>query len=205
MKLSLVVLAAGKMQGKVIPITVPEFVVGRDPQCQLRPASALISNRHCAFIQREGKVFARDLSSTNGTLINDRPFTGDIEVHNGDVLKAGPLAFRIVLETTVPVTRSTPLPPSRPQAASDDDAAATLLLSLHEEGDPVPGGSGVDSSGIPMGSTVMDVQSPPAPKGASSQEPVQPAGPSGPVPAKSGDTSSAAKNILEKYLRRPRP
>src|SRR5262245_53127359 len=118
MKLSLVVLAAGKMQGKAIPVTAVEFVIGRDPQCHLRLASPLISNRHCAFIQREGKVFARDLSSTNGTLINDRSFTGDIEVHNGDVLKAGPLAFRIVLETAVPVTRSTPLPPSRPQTPS---------------------------------------------------------------------------------------
>jgi len=203
MKLSLVVLAAGKMQGKAIPVTALEFVIGRDPQCHLRPASPLISNRHCAFIQREGKVFARDLSSTNGTLINDRSFTGDIEVHNGDVLKAGPLAFRIVLETAVPVTRSTPLPPSRPQTPSEDEAAATLLLSLHEDGDPVPGGA-VDSSGIPMGSTVMDVQSPSDPEGTSSKEPVQPAGPSRPVPPKRDDTSSAAKNILEKYMRRPR-
>ena len=47
MKLSLLVLTPGKMEGKSIPITIPQFVIGRDPQCNLRPASALISKRHC--------------------------------------------------------------------------------------------------------------------------------------------------------------
>ncbi len=204
MKLSLVVLATGKMQGKVIPITVQEFVIGRDAQCQLRPASALISNRHCALIRREGKVFVRDFGSTNGTLINDRAFTGDIEVQNGDLLKAGPLAFRVVIEAAVPVTLSTPLPPTRELTASEDDEAATLLLSLHEQDGPVTGSAGIDSAGIPMGSTVTDVEPPAATEGNSSKERGKPADPSRTVPPKSGDTSAAAKNILERYLRRPR-
>ena len=38
MKVNLVV-ATGVHQGKVIPILGTEFLIGRDPQCQLRPAS----------------------------------------------------------------------------------------------------------------------------------------------------------------------
>jgi hypothetical protein len=49
MKLSLVVLTPGKMEGKSIPITLSQFLIGRDPQCHLRPASALVSKRHCAL------------------------------------------------------------------------------------------------------------------------------------------------------------
>jgi hypothetical protein len=45
MKLSLIVLTPGKMEGKTIPIRLPQFLIGRDPQCHLRSASSLISKR----------------------------------------------------------------------------------------------------------------------------------------------------------------
>src|SRR5215467_6865446 len=100
MKLSLVVLTAGKQEGKILPIALSQFVIGRDPQCQLRPASALISKRHCALIQREGKAFVRDFDSTNGTFVNNEQVKGEIELHNGDQLKIGPLMFTVLLEAS---------------------------------------------------------------------------------------------------------
>ena len=39
MKLSLVVMTDGNNRGKVLDITLAQFIVGRDPQCHLRPAS----------------------------------------------------------------------------------------------------------------------------------------------------------------------
>ncbi len=69
MKLRLVVVG-GVHDGKAIPITVPQFVIGRDPQCQLRPASPAISKRHCAVLVRGTQVFVRDFGSTNGTFVN---------------------------------------------------------------------------------------------------------------------------------------
>ena len=59
MKLSLVVMTPGKMEGKAIAITLPQFVIGRDPQCQLRPASPVISKRHCAILVKDGKLNAQ--------------------------------------------------------------------------------------------------------------------------------------------------
>src|SRR5438552_18095186 len=82
MKLSLVVLTPGKMEGKAIPITVPQFVIGRDPQCNLRPASALVSKRHCVLTVRDTRIFVRDFDSTNGTRINDRPVKGEQELYD---------------------------------------------------------------------------------------------------------------------------
>jgi pSer/pThr/pTyr-binding forkhead associated (FHA) protein len=205
MKLSLEVLAAGKMQGKTIPVPLGEFVIGRDPECQLRPSSPLISKRHCALVVRGGMVFVRDFGSTNGTFINDRQLKGEIEVQNGDCLKAGPLAFRITIDTGTPVDQPTPLPPLKVPPSSEDEDAAAVLLSVQDDGGPAPGSPGVDSAGVPMGSTVMDVQSPSNPEASPSAEAGKPAdSPSRPATAKSGDTSSAAKTILEKYWRRPR-
>src|SRR4051794_17936212 len=118
MKLSLLVLTSGKQEGKVLEIKLPQFLIGRDPQCHLRPASALISKRHCALIQREGKVFIRDFGSTNGTYVNEERVEGERELHNDDQLKVGPVAFAVRLEPAAkPAAAKTPAPPTKPAAA----------------------------------------------------------------------------------------
>ncbi len=114
MKLSLVVLTPGPNEGKVLEIKLSQFVVGRDPQCHLRPASPMISKRHCAVLQREGKAFIRDFGSTNGTFVNDEPVKGELELHPGDHLKIGPLLFEVRIEASAPVNRPTPPPPTKP-------------------------------------------------------------------------------------------
>ena len=126
MKLSLVVLAAGKQEGKVIEIKVPNFVIGRDPQCQLRPASPMISKRHCALIQKDGKVYLKDFGSTNGSFVNDKQVTNAVEVKNGDKLKIGPLFFEARIEAGASVQQPTPAPvdPARSGATKPPAKAA---------------------------------------------------------------------------------
>jgi pSer/pThr/pTyr-binding forkhead associated (FHA) protein len=226
MNLSLVVQTAGKQEGKVLDIRQPQFLVGRDPQCHLRPASALISKRHCALLQREGKVFVRDFDSTNGTFVNDQPVKGEIELKNDDKLRIGPLLFVVKLQAGAPVNRPTPPPatkaPAKPGAAaaakeatppppakaptmapespgSDDDIAA-MLLSIQDDSQ-----TGTTSSGaeVPDGSTVLDLVVPPDAPGGSPQAAKDKEGKEKAKTA-SGNTSSAAKSILEKYMKRPR-
>src|ERR1700694_3137453 len=100
MRLSLVVLTPGKSQGKVVPVSRSEFVIGRDPQCHLRPASARISQRHCALLIRGDKAFVRDFGSTNGTFVNGRQIRGEMEVLHEDRLKVGPLEFTLRIEAS---------------------------------------------------------------------------------------------------------
>jgi predicted component of type VI protein secretion system len=198
MKLALVVMTPGKMEGKAIPINLAQFVIGRDPQCHLRPASPIISKRHCALLVRGEKVFVRDFDSTNGTFVNDQPIKGEAELQNADVLKVGPIAFAVNIEATpAPVNKPTPAPPTKKPAASDDDDIAAMLLALQDEGDA--GTTGL-SSEVPEGSTVMDLPAPSAgtdPAADAAKGKTKPAAPT-------GDTRTAAKAILEKYMRRPR-
>jgi predicted component of type VI protein secretion system len=207
MKLSIVVLTPGPSQGKVIPINAPQFVIGRDPSCQLRPASIHISKRHCALVRRDGKVFVHDFGSTNGTFVNDRQIKGEIELLDADQLRVGPLLFAVHLEPP-PINRPTPLPPTKettqklasgpaaspvteePAGASgDEENAAAMLLAMQDREDS----EASPRVEVPEGSTVFDV---PAPTAADKEKekPKQP----------SGDTSTVAKSILEKYLKRPR-
>ncbi len=112
MKLGLLVLTTGKQEGKLLEIKLPQFLVGRDPQCHLRPASALISKRHCVLIQRDEKAFIRDFDSTNGTFVNDEPVKGERELNNGDHLKIGPIEFKVQLEAGAAPANRTPAPPT---------------------------------------------------------------------------------------------
>jgi predicted component of type VI protein secretion system len=142
MKLSLVVLTPGKMQGQALEIKLAQFLVGRDPQCHLRPASALISKRHCAVVQREGKVFVRDFDSTNGTFVNDVPVKGEVELHHDDKLKIGPLLFGVKIEVPT-VDKPTPPPPTRPAARP----AAKPAAQAADGPTPAPAGGAAKPAG----------------------------------------------------------
>lgn len=240
MKLCLVVQTPGPNQGKVLEIKLSQFVVGRDPQCHLRPASAMISKRHCAVIQREGKAFVRDFDSTNGTFVNNEQVKGEAELHNGDQLKVGPLMFTVMLEAGTPVNSPTPPPPTKaatktapsvkdstpapaktakpaaavkpaaaePSAApsavaedsdnssSNDDDIAAMLLSLHDDSSS---GLSSGSPDVPEGSTVHEMPVPPEVAAQMAKGEKEKAKASA-----SGNTSQAAKSILEKYMKRPR-
>src|SRR5579885_1148963 len=108
MKISLVV-ASGVHQGKVIAIPGTQFLIGRDEGCHLRPASPAISKKHCLLAVRDGKAFAQDLGSTNGTFVNDEQIQGERELADGDRLRVGPLDFTVALNPSGK-SDSTPLP-----------------------------------------------------------------------------------------------
>jgi pSer/pThr/pTyr-binding forkhead associated (FHA) protein len=205
MKLSLVVLSEGKASGKAIPITLSQFIIGRDPQCQLRPSSPVISKRHCALIIRSGKCYLRDFDSTNGTFLNDEAVKGEREIKNDDLLKIGPLAFKVAIEGSLAVNKPTPLPKALDKPGSDDESVAAMLLDLADEGGtPASGGK---AEGVPDGTTVMDLPIPLPPPGAEEEKkPVaaKAEGKSAEKKKEIGNTSAAAEAILAKYRRTTR-
>lgn len=167
MKMSLQVVTAGKAAGQMIPITLAQFIIGRDPECNLRPSSAMISKKHCAILVRQGQVFLRDFGSTNGTFLNDQPVKGEVGIKNDDVLKVGPLEFKVKIEQTKPAAKVSPPPATKPavapakapaESAPEDDIAAMLLSLPGEDG----GEPGLTADGeVPSGSTVFDYKVPP--------------------------------------------
>jgi predicted component of type VI protein secretion system len=191
MKLSLVVLSPEKMRGKVIPVSRLPFLIGREPECYLRPSNTTVSNRHCAIHLRSGRVSIEDFDSTNGTFVNERRIKGEVELLNGDRLTVGPLVFELRLHTGPPVSDVTPLPPTKlTTETTPDEAAAALLL------DDNPGTSAPlrPRTYVPSGDTEI-ISFPPAEKS--------------PTRARSHDlpfgSSGVAKELLKAYRRRPRP
>lgn len=177
--------AHDKNKGMLVRVARLPFVLGRDPSCQLRAASRMISLKHCELFEHEGRLCVRDLGSTNGTFVNGHKVSDPAELNDGDLLRVGPLAFNVKMQIEIPVDMPTPLPTNKKIKLPDDDEVAALLLEMeaHEE-----------ARDDLRGSTI--VLSP-------AEEPVMEA-PRKPQPAPKPATNSvdAAKAILGKYARR---
>ncbi len=167
MKISLMVLSSGKAAGKALSITSAQFIIGRDPECNLRPASAMISKRHCAVIVKDDQVTLRDFDSTNGSFVNDQQIKGEVPLKDGDIIKVGPLSFKVVIEAEAPAAKSTPklTPPPAVSDISDDDAAAAALLAVEENGNVSITSADTGADAVPGGTTVMDIPAIAGPEG----------------------------------------
>ncbi len=200
MKVSLEV-AQGAHRGKRIPIPGPQFLIGRDPQCHLRPASPVISRRHCALILRDDKVYLKDIGSTNGVEVNGNKVTGAKVLHDGDHIHMEPLSFVVHIEAAVPAAAPKATAPEEPSLGSTDESAAALLLAMGDEDSP-PSGEAADLGGETLATTVMEMPAlnDPTKDTHADNKPGTPKKDEKKAPV--GDTSSAAKLLLEKYTRR---
>jgi len=80
-----------------IPLADGEHVIGRDPGVAIHVESPDVSRRHALIVVSEDGVVIQDLSSKNGTRINDTPVVGRMPLHDGDRIQLGPtvIVFRI--------------------------------------------------------------------------------------------------------------
>jgi hypothetical protein len=70
-------------------------IVGRSSEADVQVDHESISRRH-AQIENSGTIlFVRDLSSTNGTFVNDQPVNGPTMVEIGAFVQIGEVKFRI--------------------------------------------------------------------------------------------------------------
>jgi pSer/pThr/pTyr-binding forkhead associated (FHA) protein len=96
----------GKPHGSVLDFPEGEFVVGRGPECHIRPNSELVSRQHCLLRIHGNDVHVRDLGSTNGTLVNGKLVVDECILANGDTLQLGPLVLELVLPA-IPFSKET--------------------------------------------------------------------------------------------------
>jgi hypothetical protein len=81
--------------GDVLDLPEGETVVGREVGLGLSlVGESTVSRRHAALIRTGSTVVVRDLGSTNGTLVNNAPLTGDSTLRPGDSVQFGAVRFR---------------------------------------------------------------------------------------------------------------
>ena len=91
-------IVGGKHAGREIKITSPEFIIGRGEGAHLKPASEMVSRKHCSIKIQDGKAIVADMGSRNGSFLNDAKLTKPTVAKNGDRLRVGRLEFEFVLD-----------------------------------------------------------------------------------------------------------
>jgi len=95
------VVAVGRPLGKRIALTLKNMVIGRGSEVEIPILDRSLSREH-AQVQKtdNGRFYIKDLSSTNGTYLNDRklPPRKPAPLKNGDYVKAGNVIFKFVAE-----------------------------------------------------------------------------------------------------------
>ena len=127
--LGLRVLSPGRWQGQSIPIQVSPFLIGRHPDCHLRPLNPLAGLKQCALLFGSGTARIRNLARKREISVNGRAIKVEQELHHGDRLEIGRLVFEVVLQPE-PVNQQ---PPAGQQLSIDEETIGALLLAIQDE------------------------------------------------------------------------
>jgi EAL domain-containing protein (putative c-di-GMP-specific phosphodiesterase class I) len=77
-----------------VSLTSFPFTIGRLAPADLLVNSSRVSREHAAINSRDGRYFAQDRGSTNGTFVNGRRISeGEVELHDGDTLVIADVEF----------------------------------------------------------------------------------------------------------------
>lgn len=93
---------SGPFVGQTLLIDRAKYIVGREPDCHLRPDSEFISRHHCVLLLDEFTLRIRDLGSKNGTFVNGRRITGEVVLCHDDMLALGEMTMQVDLVAPKP-------------------------------------------------------------------------------------------------------
>jgi EAL domain-containing protein (putative c-di-GMP-specific phosphodiesterase class I) len=81
---------------RYVPIHSSPFLIGRRAVCGLQLTCQAVSSAHAEFIDKGASAELRDLGSTNGTYVNGKRVTTEVEVVSGDLIQFATQAFRVL-------------------------------------------------------------------------------------------------------------
>ncbi len=92
------IMRSGESAGKLIPLNRSPMTVGRDPMSNIIINDDTVSWRHATLKQEDMQWYVRDMGSSNGTRLNDKPLTANelYPLQAGDKLGFG----EVLLEVT---------------------------------------------------------------------------------------------------------
>lgn len=111
----------------VFPIEEGCHTIGRDENCDIYLAHLSISRRHALLVNKNGKLWLRDLTSQNGTFVNGVAVTL-CPVGEGSVIRLGLVTLELV--TRLPPRRDWMADHEEPETPVVDDVSAEVLRDV---------------------------------------------------------------------------
>jgi DNA-binding CsgD family transcriptional regulator len=103
-------------------------------ECEIHLTHATVSRRHAEVWRKAGRLFIRDLSSTNGTYVDGRRVT-EVDFSPGQTLHLGEVTLDVVVDPHAHIARG----PVDLAKQSTSEGSATVLASA---------GSGLSCAGL---------------------------------------------------------
>lgn len=83
--------------GQVYQVSVTDRItIGRKEHCMVCIPNSTLSGEHCEIVLKNGKLYLRDLNSTNGTFLNGNPARATEEVlGSGSIIEMGAVKLQV--------------------------------------------------------------------------------------------------------------
>lgn len=86
------IVAQGPLNASVLPLSLPETIIGRDPGAGIALQDRTVSRRHCAIRSEKDRFVLYDLGSRSGTFVNGNRTTERV-LQDGDRISVGAAIF----------------------------------------------------------------------------------------------------------------
>ena len=80
---------SGDLAGQVIPIPASGLTLGRSRQAKVLLSEPSISRSHASILYGNRGVYIQDENSRLGTIVNNKPITSLVQLHEGDIVQIG--------------------------------------------------------------------------------------------------------------------
>lgn len=169
--------ARGNNQGQTFIAVQPLVLIGRDTDCDVVLSDAGVSSKHVRIAERDGRYFAADLQSSNGTLLNGAPLlAADREISSGDALGIGTAVVQLTVLDVPDLSSKKRLVPSGVPVASRSETYDGLPRAGDDEatlpiGKPLPNDGPIDRKKyesdpertVPLAPVKLELSVPPPP------------------------------------------
>ena len=79
-------------------VSMEKVKIGRKMgSCNIVLPDKTVSGEHCEVYVRNGKIYIRDLGSSNGTYVDGRKIVSETELQTGSTLKLGKTEYRVMI------------------------------------------------------------------------------------------------------------
>lgn len=129
----------GPEAGKKYELTLPEYILGRHPECTIVIDVGAVSRHHCRVFKEAQGYWIEDLKSRNGTFVNDVQIAGKHRLQEADQIRVCDVTFTFKADQPKPTPIVSPFGSKLDESSfraivvdddNDDSGGSTIMSKL---------------------------------------------------------------------------
>lgn len=104
------VIETGPLAGQEVTVGAQPVTLGRKPPATVVIDDLRVSRQHTHLVVRDGKLYVKDLGSSNGTFVNDTKLSRETKLQPGDLVKLGSTVLKVTAAAEPAAAGARPAP-----------------------------------------------------------------------------------------------